>query len=68
MKVEAVSPEEAVQLAWSVPLSPDKEALQTDSRPGKAGVPLGPEALPQMTGMESAASQAEQPQGAATCS
>lgn len=38
VKVSAVSPEEAVELAGSVPLSPAKEALQTDSRPGRAGV------------------------------
>lgn len=31
MKVDAVSPEEVVQPAGSVPLSPAKEALQTDS-------------------------------------
>lgn len=38
MKVDAQSPEEAVQLVGSVPLSPAKEALQTDSRSGRAGV------------------------------
>lgn len=38
MKVNAASPEEAVQLAGSVPLSPAKEALQTESRPGRTGV------------------------------
>lgn len=49
MNVDAQSPEEAVQLVGSVPLSPAKEALQTDSRPGRAGVfPwAGREALPQ---------------------
>lgn len=39
MKVDdSQSPEEAVQLVGSVPLSPAKEALQTDSQPGRAGV------------------------------
>lgn len=38
MKVDAQSPEEAVQLVGSVPLSPAKEALQTGSRSGRAGV------------------------------
>lgn len=38
MKVNAMSPEEAVQLAGSVPLGTAKEALQTDSQPGRPGV------------------------------